>query len=1022
MLCATCLTELPAKAKFCPSCGERARREQGLTIRKTVTVLFCDLVGSTELSRALDPEPLRELMLRYFDLMSSCIERHGGVVEKYIGDAVMAVFGVPVVHEDDALRAVRAAAQMRQALVGLNAEAAKDLHVTLDVRIGVNTGPVVAAYDLAAAATLVSGETVNLAARLEQHANAGEILLGPLTRKALEGVADQEAAAPLTLKGFAHQITPGRLVSVSDGAPAIPRRFDLPMVNRLDEMAALRHAYSLAVRDCSCQLVTLYGDAGIGKSRLAAEFTAWARSASALVADGSCPGYGTGGSLLALAEAVRKLLAQWDQPTHPDAEVAEALAMLRAGLLADDSPGISPAETVWALRRVLGEIGRGRPLVLVLDDMHMAGQELVNAVNGLAARLSGVAVTVLWLARPETPTQERARNGHRPNARADMLRPLSDDDCRVLAAKLDEVMAHDAELAERAVARAEGNPLYLEQVINVARSGTSEAMPVSINGLISYRLDLLATSERRILGLAAVVGRDFTAAELAAIAEDDLAARLAKGLAALVQRRLIRQIAAWPAATYRFDSALIHEVAYDSMPKGWRAAGHERLAAWLSASGGDAEIAGTHWERAWLLGREVGTPEATRSQLADRAIDALRSAGNRALGSGDPRHASGLLGRALQLCAADDQRLAELLLRAGEAALMAGEIEAGRRDLAAARDRALAGHNPAIKAHAEMQLAYLGQPRQFSASVKAARQALPVFEQAGDYLGVARAWLRIGVAKQSKGRHASAVRALSLALDQAIRLDAALEQATVLGALGVSLWAGPLAAAQAIARCRDLLGAHAVTHRTVRAALLCPLAMLAAMAAEHDQAHAFLVEAGHIVSGLDNARAHVALPIFVGATRLMAGDLESAESIVRRAYIDSKDLGDLQLTETAARDLARIQLLRGHLAEAAELAFAPVSDDMPAAAADRRGVQARTMARQGLTHEVGQLSALALAASRRTDSPEVRATACLDTAIALHDLGDRAGSADMARQAATWFSRKGHVVGVGWARQLLEGR
>ncbi|MDQ2873514.1 MAG: AAA family ATPase [Actinomycetota bacterium] len=1026
-LCTACPAELPVQARFCPSCGERVRLEGGLEIRKTVTVLFCDLVGSTLLSRELDPERFRELTLRYFGLMRDCAERHGGVVEKYIGDAVMAVFGVPVVHEDDALRAVRAAAQMREALAGFNAADAQGLGVTLNVRIAVNTGPVVAAADPAAAEALVSGETVNLAARLEQHAEPGEVLLGPLTCHALEGVVDYEPAAPVALKGFAQPVTPGRLVAVGEPASAISRRLDLVLVNRHGEMAALRETFGRARRDRSCQLVTLHGDAGIGKSRLAAEFTRWARSAGALVADGRCPGYGTGGSLLALAQAIRRLLAEWVPPEALSADVAEALTMLNAGFLADDSPGVIPGETVWAICRVLKEAGRDRPLALILDDMHWADSGLVRAVAGLAAQLSEVAVTVLCLARPEFVADESEWIGHLPNARLQTMGPLSEDDCRLLIAELDEVVAHDSELALRAMSRAEGNPLYLEQLVSVIAGGSAQAIPVGINGLIACRLDLLAVGERRILGWAAVAGRDFTPAELVAAAEDDLAGRLARVLAALVGRRLIRPAVGEPAPAFRFESALIHEVAYDSMPKSWRAAAHERLATWLANSRGDTEAAGTHWERAWLLGRELGTPEAARRPLADLAVDALRAAGIRALASGDPRHASGLLSRALRLCPDDDPRMPDLLLQAGEAQVMAGDTESGHglleqaRARARARARAGAGANATTEAHAELQLAYLSPTRQFSASLQAARQTLPIFERAGDHLGVTRAWLRIGVVEQSRGRHASAAAALSRALGHAARLDAGLEQATVLGALAVSLWIGPLSAARAVARCRSLLSEYAAGHRTVRAALLCPLAMLASMTGEHDQAAAFLDEADRVVSDLGNARACIVLPIFVGAAKWLAGDLDAAEATVRQAYSASLGMGDPQLTETASRDLARIQLLRGRVDEAAELAAAPVPDDMPAAAADRHGVRARVLARQGLGEQARGLSAQALASARRTDSPVSRATACLDTAVMLRDLGDRPGSRDMAREAETWFSRKGHVIGVAWSRHVLEG-
>src|SRR5689334_16355356 len=977
-------------------------------------------------------------MLRYFALMRDCLEHHGGVVEKYIGDAVMAVFGVPVVHEDDALRAVRAAVQMRAALDGFNLEVGQDLGVSLTVRIGVNTGPVVAAAYPGAAEVIVSGETVNLAARLEQHAAPGEILLGPLTCQAVQGMVDYQLAAPAVMKGIAAPVTPGRLVAVGEASRPV-RRSDLAMVNRQAEMAALRGAYDDAVRDRGCRLVTLHGDPGIGKSRLAGEFAAWAREAGAMIAEGRCLGYGTGGSLHALAEVIRDLLAGWTRPAAHrgqgdhgvGADLAEALAMLEAGLAADGSPGLVPGETAWAVGRVLEEVGRDRPLVLILDDMHWADPALLATITSLAGRLSLVAAVMLCLVRPEFVAEHDGWDGALPNASSELVGPLGDDDCYLLVGEIDEVMAHESELAVRAVSRAEGNPLYLEQLVTVITGDSAQAIPVGINGLIAYRLDLLAPGEREVLGLAAVAGREFTLADIAAAADGDLGLAPASALAALIQRRLIRagggpgQITTMETngladpPSYRFESALVHEVAYESLPKGWRADSHQRLAAALAAQDGDAEVIGSHWERAWLLRRELGLPEAAWREPADLAVTALRAAGARALAGGDARHAAGLLGRALSICPGGDPRVPGLMLQAGEAELMTGEIDAGRRLLEDARAGARAQGNAVIAAHVDLQLAYLSAAGQFAASLQAARRTLPVFEAAADDLGITRAWLRIGVVEQSRGRHASAASAFGRALERTARLDAELEHATVLGALAVSLWRGPRRAAEAIARCRALLAEHASGRRAVRAALICPLAMLVGMTGEHGEAAALLADAEHIVGDLGNAHALAVLPIFAATASSLAGDLAGAEAKLRRAHAACLAIRDPQLAETASRDLARVRLLQGCDDEAAELAEGPVPDDVPAAVVERSGVLARVFARRGDGGEARRLSSLALAVARRTDSPVTHATACLDAAVALAALGDTDAARPLARRAARSFAGKGHLVGVGWAHEVL---
>src|SRR6185437_16269218 len=349
------------------------------------------------------------------------------------------------------------------------------------------------------------------------------------------------------MKGIAAPVTPGRLVAVAEASRPV-RRSDLAMVNRQAEMAALRAAYDGAVRDRGCRLVTLHGDPGIGKSRLAGEFAAWAREAGAMIAEGRCLGYGTGGSLHALAEAIRDLLAGWTRPAAPQADhgvgadLAEALAMLEAGLLADGSPGLVPGETAWAVGRVLEEVGRDRPLVLILDDMHWADPALLATIASLAGRLSLVAAVVLCLVRPEFVAEHDGWDGALPNASSELVGPLGDDDCYLLVGEIDEVMAHESELAVRAVSRAEGNPLYLEQLVTVITGDSAQAIPVGINGLIAYRLDLLAPGEREVLGLAAVAGREFTLSDIAAAADGDLGLEPGRALAALVQRRLIRAI------------------------------------------------------------------------------------------------------------------------------------------------------------------------------------------------------------------------------------------------------------------------------------------------------------------------------------------------------------------------------------------------------------------------------------------------------------------------------------------------
>src|SRR6266498_889972 len=326
-LCAACGHELGPSARFCESCGTPVAAAVASEQRKTVTVLFCDIAGSTALGESTDPEALRALLARYFERMKGIVERHGGTVEKFIGDAVMAVFGVPVVHEDDALRAVRVAVEMRDAFPELGVEG----------RIGVTTGEVVAGTE----ERLATGDAVNVAARLEQAAQAGEVLIGDEAYRLTRGAVEVEVVEPLQLKGKSEPVAAYRLVSVH-GAEGFTRHPDAPMVGRENELRRLRVAFDQAIGDGSCQLFTILGPAGVGKSRLATEFLALLEDA--LVVRGRCLPYGEGITYWPVVEIVKQL---------PEAERDELAAQTIRGLTSDEQMVTSSEEIAWAFRKLL---------------------------------------------------------------------------------------------------------------------------------------------------------------------------------------------------------------------------------------------------------------------------------------------------------------------------------------------------------------------------------------------------------------------------------------------------------------------------------------------------------------------------------------------------------------------------------------------------------------------------------------------------------------------------------------------
>src|ERR671935_215933 len=406
--CPICGTENPEGFRFCGQCGTvllQATPER----RKTATILFCDVSGSTALGERLETEAVREGMLRYFDEMRTALERHSGVVEKFIGDAVMAVFGVPVAHEDDALRAVRAATDMLARLEELNDEFEGRFGSRIGLRIGINTGEVVAG-DVSAGETFVSGDPVNVAARLEQTAAVGEVLLGELTWRLTRQAIRAERVEPLTLKGKEKPVPAYRLLGLADGVQARVARAGSALVGREEELARLRRELDAAVAARDCRLVTILGEPGMGKSRLAEEFLGSRRPGTQLLR-GRCLSYGEGITYWALGEIVRAAarLDKDDPAATARAQLGALLAetedaVAATGLLVQaiglESGGGATGEIGWAARRLVEAVARERPVVVTIEDLHWAEPALLDLVEQLAALARG-PILVLCTSRPE---------------------------------------------------------------------------------------------------------------------------------------------------------------------------------------------------------------------------------------------------------------------------------------------------------------------------------------------------------------------------------------------------------------------------------------------------------------------------------------------------------------------------------------------------------------------------------------------------------------------------------------------
>jgi class 3 adenylate cyclase len=589
-VCPACGEENPPKFRLCGYCGTPLTPVlPHQEVRKTVTIVFSDLKGSTSLGEALDSESLREVMTRYFDAMSAELERHGGTIEKFIGDAVMAVFGLPKLHEDDALRAVRAAAGMQRALEELNDDLERRYGVRLVNRTGVNTGEVVAG-DPTGGQRLVTGDAVNVAARLEQAAGACEVLLGELTHRLVRDFVDAEAVEPLELKGKSQRVAAYRLTAVRADGSGRGRR-EGALVGRADELEQLTGAYDDVVAERRCKLVTIVGEPGVGKSRLVQELAS-AVERDALVLRGRCLPYGDGITFWPLLEAVRQAAGIAERDSAEEARTKLAALTRESGEVTDRvaaAIGLSPApfaveELFWGVRKLFEELARRRPLVVVFEDLHWAEATFLHLVEHLFDTTEDAPLLLLCLTRHELV--ERLPDwGTQPGSVRIELEPLSGAGSAELVENLLGDAGLDEQVRAQIVTAADGNPLFVEQLLSMmidegylrredgrwapAVEIGRLAVPPTIQALLASRLDHLEPNERAVVEPASVVGYEFQADAVRYLEPEPLRDELPAHLAALTEKQLVRPDLSRPIDEegYRFRHILIRDTAYERLLK-----------------------------------------------------------------------------------------------------------------------------------------------------------------------------------------------------------------------------------------------------------------------------------------------------------------------------------------------------------------------------------------------------------------------------------------------------------------------
>ncbi len=991
VVCSECGRENPDESRFCNSCAAplapvAAPREQ----RKVVTVLFCDVTGSTSLGEQLDPEAMRTVMARYFETARTAIERHGGTVEKFIGDAVMAVFGVPVVHEDDALRAVRAAAELRDA-------------VAIDVRIGVNTGEVVTG----GSDTLAMGDAVNVAARLEQAASPGEVFLGAGTYALVRDVVDAELLPPLEAKGKAEPLTAYRLGRVRHEPT---RRDGTQMVGRVDEVEQLRRAYERVVRERGCHLFTILGAAGVGKSRLVAELLATIEDARVL--RGRCLSYGEGITYWPVVE----ILKQLGEPSG-DERVQRPISVL----LGEREAPTSPAETAWAVRKALEAAAVERPLVVAFDDIHWGEPSFLDLIEHIADLSRDAPILLLCMGRPELLDVRPGWSGGKLNATTVLLEPLVREQTDELVRGL--LADDDESLVARIGDAAGGNPLFVEEMVELARESDGEvAVPPTIHALLAARLDGLPADERAVLERGSVEGQVFHRGALLALGPDD--EQVDTRLVALVRKELVRpDVPTLPAdEAYRFRHLLVRDAAYESLPKASRAALHEQFASWLEEYGADLveldEILGYHLEQAALYRRELGAPDAA---LGARAAQRLAAAAERAWKHHEPRAGIALGERAAELFERDDPRRLALLPTLARCLRAAGRIHESLDLLAEARE-----HGDAVTSGRARLLAAMMKPtvsgEGFNAALAEARAAIAELEPIGDPVVLAEAHVELAQILFWCGRVAEQQAAAEHGRAYARSAGDLHQEAVAVGMLVSAAKWGPMHWEEVDRFARAALADSKRLGSRVELGALDLRAMFAEAQGRFEEARE------HCDRGLDRL-AEFGMEVFrlgrlmvIGHIELLAGEPEAAEEALREGWVGLGELGERGYRSTVGAELGwalveldRLDEAEQIVAEAEELAS---SEDFPTALYVLT-TRARIASRRGEHERAVALANEAVAVVDLAEYVALHIEARLALGLVLIRAGRPAEAREVLADALERAERKGALVLGDWARALL---
>jgi tetratricopeptide (TPR) repeat protein len=939
-------------------------------------------------------------MERYFAEMRSVLERHGGTVEKFIGDAVMAAFGIPAAHEDDALRAVRAAAEMGDRLADLNGEFERERGISLEVRTGVDTGEVVTG-DPSGGQFYATGDAVNVAARLEQAAEPGEVLLGEQTYRLVQDTVRVEPVGPLTLKGKAGPVAPYRLLEVVEGAPAVASRFDTPFVGRKEELARLLGCFNRSVEEKTPLLVTVLGAAGLGKTRLTAELFAKIGE-RATILEGRCLSYGEGITFWPLQEILRGLR---ERPAGaPEPERARGTE-----------------ETFWAYRKLFEALAKERPLVLVLEDIHWAESTLLDLIEHIVEWTREAPMLIVCLARPHLLDERPGWPGELIE-----LEPLPSKEAETLVAML--AAGVDPATRVRATEVAEGNPLFLEQLLALAEEdGDVLAVPDTIQALLSARLDRLAPEERALLEAGAVVGKEFWRSALLHLSAPG--AEVSALLQRLVRRGLIQpERSSLPDEdAFRFGHILIRDATYNGIPKEIRAELHERLADWLDESEIPyEEIVGYHLEQAYRYRAELSPIDQALRALGDRASDLLAQAGQHALLRADHAAAVNLLDRARSL-QSDHARRLTLSVSLAEALWLTGDLEQARtllNDVIAEASERGDQRNEwlARLSYADVSSSVVPHEWMDDRMKETAERALRAFDALSDDRGLARAWALAAQVSWNQTHYREAARQSARALAHVRRTGDEHEELMALNFLLQAMYRGSTHVSEVRPQIERFLARVGESSALGFRALL-TLAGLCAMEAAADESRRLFERAKSIGEELRLDWAPDRTAAVAEEVGLLL-DAEFAERELRAGYEFLEAIGERSRRSTVAAQLADALYRLDRKADAehfANLSLELTSRDDVASQARGRAVKAKLLAAQGDYEAAYDLAREAVGLSDDTDDLFQRGQILMALAEVLRLGGRDADAIPVLRQVVEVSERKGNVVTAQEARASLAG-